>query len=60
VTFEEALELRNGDEVYWTDPDNGECSRFLTIQNITVRVDGLCVITDKHGSEMECFAEELS
>jgi hypothetical protein len=60
MTFEEALELHNGDEVYWNDPDEGLCSRYYTIQTITVRVDGLCVISDKQGTDLECWAEELS
>ena len=56
----EAHLLRNGDEVYWTDPDEeSSCSRHYTIQAIRIYGDIVC-ITDVDGSDLECFAEELS
>lgn len=51
--------LHTGDEVYWTDPDAGKCSRYITIQ--TIEVNGEVVtILGKDGSELECYAKELS
>ena len=59
MTEEEVKALRRGDEVYWTDPDDGACSRHYVILVITVRGD--CVsIMDLSGDTLECFAEELS
>lgn len=51
--------LDTGDEVFWTDPDNGECSRHITIQTIQTIGDVVCT-TGKDGDYLECFAEELS
>lgn len=57
--------LHNGDEVWWDDPDDGKCSRYHTIQDITYAGkigDDDCVISirDIDGSVLECFARELS
>lgn len=51
--------LKHGDEVYWTDPDEGACSRYFTIRSIYISGD-IVTITDIDGSDIECFAEELS
>lgn len=52
--------LSHGDEVYWTDPDEeSSCSRHYTIRSISIYGDIVC-ITDVDGSDLECFAEELS
>jgi hypothetical protein len=59
MTIKEVKKLHNGDEVYWTDPDDGACSRYITIQTIVLNGDVVC-ITDKDGDSLECFAEELS
>lgn len=51
--------LKPGDEVFWTDPDNGACSRSYVIDGLTVNGD--CVrIVDKSGDVLECFRHELS
>ncbi len=51
-------ELTKGDRVYWTDPDNGECSRYYVIKSITI--DGEVVtIQEPDGSYLECFSSEL-
>lgn len=52
-------ELHSGDQVKWNDPDNGLCSRIVTIGSI--EVNGTVVhITSIEGDELECFARELS
>ena len=66
MTKEEVVKLHNGDEVYWTDPDEGLCSRYYTIQTIIVigpadhEPGYTACIMDKDGSTLECFIEELS
>lgn len=52
--------LHNGDEVTWNDPDDGACTRTLTIQSITYLGDNTVRITDKAGGELECLLSELS
>lgn len=59
MTMREAKKLHTGDEVYWTDPDEGACSRYITIQTITFHGD-VVRITGKDGCSLECFPEELS
>lgn len=59
MTRDEVMALDNGDEVYWNDPDEGTCSRYLTIQTIDVNGE-VVVITDKQGLTLECLASELS
>lgn len=51
--------LSNGDEIFWNDPDNGICSKHITIQNIRIVGEILC-ITGIDGIYLECFARELS
>jgi len=48
-----------GDQVHWTDPDGGKCSRTLTIQSIEWK-GSIARIIDTDGGELECFANELS
>jgi hypothetical protein len=55
----EALNLRNGDQVYWTDPDGGICSKYITIQSISITGD-VARITDMDGEYLECYVHELS
>ena len=59
MTFEEVARLRNGDEVFWNDPDEGLCSRYIIIQTIEVKGD-IVVIQEDDGTTLECFAEELT
>jgi len=51
--------LKNGDEVTWTDPDNGTCTKTITIHEIHIK-SGIVCITDTNGDYLECFASELS
>jgi len=51
--------LQPGDEVTWNDPDDGACTRTLTIRSIEYRPD-MVQITDTDGGYLECFLEELS
>jgi protein involved in polysaccharide export with SLBB domain len=59
MTYEEALRLHPGDEVRWTDPDAGACSKIIKIASIEAIDDAFCVV-DEDGSVLECFPEELS
>ena len=57
----EVKNLQNGDEVFWTDPDMGFCSKHITIQSIAVNEGNEIIsIYGKDGSYLECFAHELS
>ena len=61
MTIKEVKQLHNGDEVYWEDPDNGECSKHITIQTIVIgEVSGIISIYGKDGDYLQCFAHELS
>jgi hypothetical protein len=50
--------LHCGDEVYWEDPDDGKCSRFLVILSIYY-CGNVVTITEPDGTVVECFAREL-
>jgi len=55
--------LHNGDEVYWNDPDEGLCSKYIVIRHITLMDetdDPIICITSNDGDDLECFAHELS
>lgn len=52
-------QLDEGDEVKWTDPDDGTCSYIGTIQTI-VWMGDVCRITFKDGHTLEAFEHELS
>jgi hypothetical protein len=65
MTLEEAKKLHAGDEVYWTDPDDGLCSCLYTISKIEIIEDGIhtfAKIWDTNGSYNynECYLDELS
>ena len=51
--------FRSGDEVFWTDPDHGHCSKSLTILELSVEGD-VVRIWSVNGGYLEAFAEELS
>ena len=51
--------LAAGDEVQWNDPDEGTCSRILTIRNIRWEGDDVFVIEDVDGSVVQGFIAEL-
>ena len=55
----EAKKLATGDQVFWTDPDDGACSRHYTILAIEV-VGNVVTIEEPDGSVLECFARELA
>ena len=62
VSFHEKdwrLNLKSGDEVFWSDPDEETCSRVLHIATIDI-LDPICIITEKNGTVVECLIEELS
>ena len=59
MTKQSVLDLHSGDEVFWSDPDNGHCSRIYRIATIEV-VDNVAKITDVSGDYLECFIEELA
>jgi hypothetical protein len=57
---EDGEQIQTGDEVFWTDPDQGKCSRHLIVQTIEIRQCMSVRIVDVEGGELECFASELS
>jgi len=59
MTINEANKLQEGDEVYWNDPDDGLCSKWLLIETIDIE-DGIAYILDCDGSYLECGVSELS
>lgn len=59
MTGDEVRALQPGDEVYWSDPDEGRTSRVYRIRTIEI-IGEIVVITEPDGSSLECFAEELS
>ena len=59
MRIKDVRELNPGDEVFWNDPDDGDCSRMYTINRICISGD-IITITDVDGSDLECFAKELA
>lgn len=59
MTTKDIKKLHSGDEVFWNDPDNGECSRFINIQKIKI-IGDIVTIQDINGDTLECLPEELS
>jgi hypothetical protein len=59
MKLKEIENLQNGDEVFWTDPDDGIGSRHIIIQSIKINGEVIC-ITGDDGSELECYDHELS
>lgn len=51
--------LHPGDEVFWTDPDGGACSKSIIILEIEVKGNVVCIL-GKDGGYLECLAKELS
>jgi len=50
--------LHPGDQVKWNDPDEGTCSRVLTIQ--TIEINGnVFTIMEPDGSVIMGYAREL-
>jgi hypothetical protein len=59
MTQAQAYALHSGDQVQWTDPDAGLCSRIVTIQTIEHPEPGVVRITEPDGSVLECLIREL-
>lgn len=64
MTAKRVNELHSRDQVFWKDPDEGKCSKQITILEITIISDDnprnpVCRITDIDGDVLECFASEL-
>jgi hypothetical protein len=59
MKLSEVKKLKQGDEVFWNDPDEGTCSRAMVIMEIVVNGD-IVEITDCSGNYLECLAKELS
>ena len=51
--------LQAGDEVHWTDPDQGLCSKTIKILAIE-KVGNVAIIAGDDGSMLQCYARELS
>lgn len=57
---QEVEALRVGDKVFWSDPDQGFCSRLLTIQAISVcPIDDDVELIDHNGGYIGCPFSEL-
>ena len=49
--------FHNGDEVFWTDPDDGLCSGIATfIQSVNEEI----AIIEKDGVQIEVYTDEIS
>lgn len=59
MSITDANNLKPGDEVFWNDPDAGECSRKIVIASIKRRVLGVYSIVDESGDHIDCYAREL-
>jgi hypothetical protein len=51
-------DLGFGDQFYWNDPDNGACSKVVTIRTIEWMGE-VARIEDVDGSVLECFDHEM-
>jgi hypothetical protein len=63
MLISQVLKLQAGDEVHWNDPDNGLCSKHITISEITVQGNDASAVVSligKDGSHLECFPQELA
>ena len=59
MDIELVKELRRGDEVYYREPVVGGMLQLYTIRTITI-VGEVIHIADVDGSDLKCFARELS
>lgn len=59
MRISELKQLKVGDRVRWNDPDEGACSKDLTIKAISVYASNEAFIESECGSEIECYAREL-
>ena len=49
--------FHNGDEVFWTDPDDGLCSGIATFIKL---VNEEIAIIEKDGVQIEVYTDEIS
>ena len=49
--------FHNGDEVFWTDPDDGLCSGVATFIEL---VNEEIAIIEKDGVQIEVYTDEIS
>jgi hypothetical protein len=59
MTIEQVRAVHRGDEVLWTDPDGGTCSKVVTASTCELHGDVVKLI-GIDGSYLECFMDELS
>ena len=59
MTLNEARSLQPGDEVHWTDPDGGLCSRDFVIAEIHIQGDERVSIVSVEGDDLEAYPREL-
>lgn len=67
MTEKQVRSLKPGDEVKWSDPDHGLCSRVIKIKQIVileepgepVQDDTIISIEEDGGGYIEVFANEL-
>jgi hypothetical protein len=59
MTIAQVRQLRVGDEVHWTDPDEDICSCTFIIGTIDIKGQIVC-LTKQDGTYLECWPEELS
>jgi len=59
MTIDEAERLKRGDVVIWNDPDDGICTKAITVSRVTVIGDTVCLVDRDSGDCIECFAGEL-
>jgi len=60
MKLKEAMDLKVGDKVWWSDPDVGECSRLIILQGIQVgEMDDHAEIIDQNGGDICCPLSEL-
>ncbi len=57
--------LREGDDVYWYDPDDDVCSGMYTVDKIYDKPEDRCeetivVIRNTAGSEVEAYMDEIA
>ncbi len=61
----ELLKLEVGDDVYWNDPDNEECSgtrriiEIVTESGLIENLESVVVLADNEGSCIEAYVDEL-
>lgn len=58
LTKKQVANLHSGDQVFWSDPDDGFCSKSLTIASIEFNGNVVRIIS-QDGDSLECFANEL-